>query len=225
MKRNIDLKEISDGRLYTANDMVKADCHECVGCSSCCHGMGKSIVLDPLDIHRLCYGLNVDFTSLMNEKIELNLVDGLILPNLKMNEKSEACGFLDENGRCNVHKFRPGICRMFPLGRYYEGNDFKYFLQVYECPLKNKGKVKVKKWIDTPDLKQYEQYIRDWHQFLACCQEALGELDQEQLRVLNRYILKTFYQEPYGDEFFQKFYNRLNGVKHTLGIAGQRYAN
>ena len=29
MKRNIDLNEISDGRLYTANDMVKADCHDC----------------------------------------------------------------------------------------------------------------------------------------------------------------------------------------------------
>ena len=26
MLRDIDLNEISDGRLYTANDMVKADC-------------------------------------------------------------------------------------------------------------------------------------------------------------------------------------------------------
>ena len=29
MKRSIDLNDITDGRLYTANDMVKADCHEC----------------------------------------------------------------------------------------------------------------------------------------------------------------------------------------------------
>ena len=27
MKRDIDIKEISDGKLYTANDMVKTDCH------------------------------------------------------------------------------------------------------------------------------------------------------------------------------------------------------
>ena len=40
MKRNIDLNEISDGRLYSSGDMVKADCHDCAGCSACCRGMG-----------------------------------------------------------------------------------------------------------------------------------------------------------------------------------------
>ena len=53
MKRNIDIKEISDGKLYGPNDMVKADCRGCEGCSACCHGMGTSIVLTPLDIYRL----------------------------------------------------------------------------------------------------------------------------------------------------------------------------
>lgn len=53
MLRDIDLNEISDGRLYTANDMVKADCMGCQGCSSCCQGMGDSIVLDPYDMYRL----------------------------------------------------------------------------------------------------------------------------------------------------------------------------
>lgn len=46
MRRNVDLNEISDGKLYTSNDMVKADCYECQGCSACCRGMGKSIILD-----------------------------------------------------------------------------------------------------------------------------------------------------------------------------------
>ena len=48
MERNIDMKEVSDGRLYTSNDLVKADCGGCEGCSACCQGMGESIVLDPL---------------------------------------------------------------------------------------------------------------------------------------------------------------------------------
>ena len=34
MKRNIDIKEISDGKLYGPNDMVKADCRGCEGCSA-----------------------------------------------------------------------------------------------------------------------------------------------------------------------------------------------
>ena len=57
MLRDIDLNEISDGRLYTANDMVKADCMGCQGCASCCQGMGDSIVLDPYDMYRYARGL------------------------------------------------------------------------------------------------------------------------------------------------------------------------
>ena len=33
MEREIDLKKISDGKLYTNKDMVKAGCGECKGCS------------------------------------------------------------------------------------------------------------------------------------------------------------------------------------------------
>ena len=131
MKRNVSLEEISDGKLYTSNDMVKADCGDCAGCSACCHGMGESIVLDPLDIYRLTTNLEMTFEQLMSQYVELNVVDGVILPNLKMAGPQEACGFLDKNGRCSIHAHRPGICRLFPLGRYYEDGGFKYFLQTH----------------------------------------------------------------------------------------------
>ena len=36
MRREVTLEEISDGRLYDANDMVKADCQDCKGCHDCC---------------------------------------------------------------------------------------------------------------------------------------------------------------------------------------------
>ena len=61
MEREIDLKEISDGKLYSANDMVKAGCDDCKGCSDCCRGMGESILLDPLDICRMTVHLECTF--------------------------------------------------------------------------------------------------------------------------------------------------------------------
>ena len=61
MRRNVDLNEISDGKLYTSNDMVKADCYECQGCSACCRGMGKSIILDPIDLFHLKQATGKDF--------------------------------------------------------------------------------------------------------------------------------------------------------------------
>ena len=29
MRREVSMEEISDGKLYDSNDMVKADCHDC----------------------------------------------------------------------------------------------------------------------------------------------------------------------------------------------------
>ena len=52
MERNVTMAEISDGKLYSRDDMVKVGCDDCRGCSACCHGMGNSIVLDPYDVYR-----------------------------------------------------------------------------------------------------------------------------------------------------------------------------
>lgn len=212
MERQIDMKEISDGNLYTSNDMVKADCGGCQGCSACCQGMGSSITLDPLDIFRLCCGLHTDFNGLMVDKIELNIVDSLILPNLKMaSGDTEACAFLDEKGRCSIHAYRPGICRLFPLGRIYEDGSFKYFLQVHECTKPNKSKVKIKKWMDTPDLKRYEQFICDWHYYLKDQQKQV-EADPEKIKQISMEILNRFYLAPYdvARDFYEQFYERFH---------------
>ena len=222
MRRNVDLNEISDGKLYTSNDMVKADCYECQGCSACCRGMGKSIILDPIDLFHLKQATGKDFAGLLNQEIELNVVDGMILPNLKMDPKTDACPFLDENERCGIHAFRSGICRLFPLGRLYEEEGFRYFLLTKECKKENRGKVKVKKWLGITNLKSYEQYISDWHQFLLTCEESIGELEKENIQILTTYILRLFYQTPYEAEddgsFYQEFYQRREQVRKTLGI-------
>ncbi|MDE6253280.1 MAG: YkgJ family cysteine cluster protein [Lachnospiraceae bacterium] len=218
MKRNCSLSDISDGRLYNSNDMVKADCLECKGCSACCKGMGNSIVLDPLDIYRLCTGLGTDFNGLLVSAIELNVVDGIILPNLKMSGIEERCVFLNEDERCSIHPFRPGICRMFPLGRYYENGSYKYFLQVNECRNKNRAKIKVSKWLDTDEFKKYEKYINDWHYFLVDVQEKIMSSQEKDtyIKNINMYILNTFFVSAYNEEFYIEFDRRLMEAKNTL---------
>ena len=223
MKRNVDLNEISDGRLYSSGDMVKADCHDCRGCSACCRGMGSSVILDPMDLWRLRKGTGKDFQALMESgDIELNLVDGMILPNLRMAGEEEACSFLDGDGRCSIHAYRPGICRLFPLGRYYEENGFRYFLQIHECREQNRGKVKIKKWLGIPNLKAYESYILRWHSFLNRCEEGLMELDEENARILTLYVLRTFYETAYraADEngFYEEFEERMQRTEEKIAL-------
>ena len=157
--------------------------------------------------------------------IELGIVDGMILPNLKMDGVTDACPFLDENGRCSVHACRPGLCRLFPLGRYYEENGFRYFIQIHECRKKDRGKVKIRKWLGIPDLKSYERYILRWHDFLNECEAALETLDEEKRRILTLYVLRSFYETAYmvSDDhgFYEAFDARMGQVREKLGMAEQ----
>lgn len=223
MERKIDMAEISDGKLYGAEDMVKADCGDCEGCSACCQGMGDSILLDPYDICRLSEGLGKGFEELMKEAVGLRMADGLILPYLKMTGDREACFFLDSDGRCSVHPIRPGFCRLFPLGRFYENGSFRYFLQTHECRKENRTKVRVRKWVDTPDFAAYEQFINDWHYTAKELGEkirSLGAGGQAEAKKLCLYILNRFYMEAYeGTEtFFEEFYRRLEDAGNVLGL-------
>lgn len=223
MKRNVDINEISDGRLYSSGDMVKADCHDCEGCSECCRGMGSSIILDPMDIWRIQKGIGKGFQALLEKgKIELNMADGMILPDLKMDTEREACPFLDSRGRCSIHACRPGLCRLFPLGRYYEENGFKYFIQIHECRKQDRGKIKIKKWLGIPNLKAYENYILEWHAFLNQCENALETLSEENVRILEMYVLRRFYETAYmaADEngFYEEFSSRLGEVREKFGF-------
>lgn len=223
MIRKCSLEEISDGRLYDTNDMVKAYCNECKGCHACCEGMGESIILDPLDVMRLTSHLGKSFEELLADEIELNVVDGLVLPNIKMKDK--ACPFLNREGRCSIHEARPGFCRLFPLGRYYEENGFRYFLQIHECERAGKTKVKVSKWIDTPDIPRYTKYINDWHNFQKEMQELLKEklLEEkdEEARNLTILVLNVMFMGIYDDktDFYQQFDSRLAKLRELIAAS------
>lgn len=212
MERDINLDEISDGKLYDANDMVKVGCGDCAGCSACCHGMGDTIVLDPYDIWQLTSHLGCTFEELLSSgRIALHVYEGLILPSLNLAGEDEGCTFLNKEGRCTIHSFRPGICRCFPLGRLYENGSFHYFLQVHECRKESRTKMKIRKWLEIPDLRRYEQFICDWHFYIKALQEETRTCKEEdRLKALSMQVLQNYYLLPYDAEtdFYEQFYSR-----------------
>lgn len=219
MRRNCSLEEISDGKLYTSEDLVEASCNGCKGAASCCHGMGNTIILDPFDIYRMTTKLDLTIEELLKDRIELNLVDSIILPNLKLSGADESCSFLNEEGRCGIHSLRPGICRIFPLGRYYENHGFKYILQTGECRNTSTTKVRISKWIDIPDLKEYERYLIDWHYFLKDAEVVIkGTQDEALIKNLNMCILNGFFVRRYAGniDFYTQFYERLNKIINII---------
>lgn len=220
MKREGTLEDISDGKRYGINDMVKAGCSDCKGCSDCCHGMGDTIQLDPFDIFRMENGIGKSFEVLLKEGlITLSVIDGMILPHIAMQGEKEACGFLDEEGRCSIHPYRSGICRLFPLGRIYENGGFSYFLQTNQCSRQNRTKVRIKSWLDTPETAKYEKYICDWHYFLKNMTAYILEKDsEERAKKVNMFVLQNFYVMSFqkNKDFYEQFEDRLCATKKVI---------
>lgn len=197
--------------LYSGNEMARLGCSECSGCSSCCRGMGQSILLDPYDFFQLHAGTGQNFSQLMQEKIELHVEDGLILPSLKMQDSTDACGFLNREGRCNIHAYRPGLCRLFPLGRNYDEKGLRYFLLEDACQIQNRTKVKIKKWLGIESLLKYEEFLVAWHDLRREVQTQIVERQSDAFtQRVNVKLLETFYQKPYdiGQDFYSQFEER-----------------
>lgn len=213
-------------RLYTARDMARLGCGGCRGCSFCCEEMGESVILTPYDMYELTTNLKKGFDELLEDKIELYMTDGMVLPNLKMTGEKEVCGFLDENGRCSIHDFRPGLCRLFPLGRNYETEtvvtergeeekrSFRYFIVEDSCPKMDGTKIKIEKWLGIKNLKKYEAFILEWHYFCRDFQERmqgkLKEGEDDFVKKQNLVMLETFYRKPYDEkqDFYEQFEER-----------------
>lgn len=77
------------------------------------------------------------------------------------------------------------------------------------------------KWVDTPDFKNYEKFVCDWHYFLLDVQEVLYESeDSDLIRNLNMYVVNQFYRKPYDGnrDFYEQFYERLAAGKELLSL-------
>lgn len=197
--------------LYSNNEMVRLGCNECSGCSSCCREMGQSIILDPYDIYQLQTATGQTFAQLMQDMIELHVEDGLILPSVRMQDGTNACVFLNRDSRCSIHTHRPGLCRLFPLGRNYDEKGLRYFLLEDACRIHNRTKVKIKKWLGIDSLPEYERFLIAWHRLRREVRSQIMERQSDSFtQKVNVKLLEVFYQKPYdvGRDFFSQFEER-----------------
>lgn len=197
-------------RNYRIDDMVRIDCHDCAGCSSCCRGMGESILLDPYDVRRLTEGLGKTMEELLEKELSLTVSYGLILPHLQMDPGEDHCKFLTVEGTCKIHDFRPGLCRLFPLGRTYTAEGVRYILQEGVCEGKNPSKIRIRKWLGEEDCVAYERFVTDWHELLVRSRERASTLTDEELKLYNMQFVKLFFLTPYQKDrdFFLQYERR-----------------
>ncbi len=213
------MKLNTDGRFYELEGLVRANCQDCIGCCDCCTGMGDTIVLDPYDLWNFKKHTGQSMQQLIeNGTVSLTVVNGLVLPHIQMNRETDRCPYLNEQGRCSVHSFRPGMCRLFPLGRNYEDGKLNYILLKDECKKNNRSKIKVSQWIGVQPARQYHEFVLRWHDFRKYLASLFEGAEETQIKEVTMYVLQTFFflfDAPEG-EFFTVFFQKMDAVEAVL---------
>lgn len=212
----------SDGKFYTVKDMARTNCNDCKGCHACCTDMGDSILLDPYDLWQFATKESMFFAEMMQDgKIALTQENFMLVPYLCMNEQKNTCCFLNEEGRCSVHASRPGICRLFPLGRDFQRGELSYILLQKLCPA-NKSKIRIEKWIGIVRVNEYQEFLLKWHKFRMTMQQYLKEASSMEQKQMNLYLIKQFYACNYAMqselEFFDSISDKINKIYEAFGM-------
>lgn len=153
-------------RLLSAEDYADIECSDCIGCEKCCcRDLTERVTLDAFDIKLLSKGLGKSFDELVNDgQIEIVEVNAVPVPAFANKAEKGECVFLSGEGRCTVHPYRAGICRMYPLARLWQENgNFAYYLQQDECTHRTVKSTKVSDWLGYGDYKAYEQAVKKYH--------------------------------------------------------------
>lgn len=220
MRKIESLESLSDGNLYDINSMVRIDTYGCSGCTDCCRYIDGLIEINPYDFHQMSCATNHSLDQLLQNNLQLITNEKVAVPYIKTDADTQACTFLNSSGLCSIHAQRPDICRLFPLGRVYQKDDYKYFFQVGACSKPKLGKVKIKRWLNIPQHKDYKTFILNWHSFLKALRFRLKFVhDDKELDDINNYILTTFYTKKSDDiDFYTWFNQQISTSKDKIGL-------
>jgi Fe-S-cluster containining protein len=94
---------------------------KCRGCGKCCKNR-DDILLTARDLHNIARDLGITAAETVNRYCESYIGGTSRIPVVRLRSRGpeKACPLL-WNRRCKVHRAKPVVCALFPLGRAYAG--------------------------------------------------------------------------------------------------------
>ena len=170
------------------DDTFKFHCDQCGKC--CTHR--EDIILSPMDIFKMAKELKMTPVEFYHEFCVFNIGEHTRMPIVRLaSEGKDTHCVLLKNHRCSVHKVKPAVCAMFPLGRYmsFEKDDYnaesidtskvKYLLQPPECGDESETHT-VREWLSGFDIKLEDEAFVQWQKAISRFSSKFKELEKKQ---------------------------------------------
>ena len=162
----------------------------CTQCGKCCIHR-TDIILSPRDIFKMAKELKLSNADFLRKYCSMHIGPTSRIPVITLRPvgKDDRCPLL-RNNKCSVHRVKPSVCGMFPLGRYiaFGKDDFgkkelncgevKYLLQPIECGDKSETHT-VREWFGDFDVSLEDTAFVHWNQAMSVISMKLKELEMQ----------------------------------------------
>ena len=210
----------------TADDPFR---FRCTQCGKCCINR-EDILLTPLDLFRIANELKLSLKEFIGQYCELYIGPDSHFPIIRLKPRGsiKRCPLL-KNRRCSVHKAKPAMCAMFPIGRVIafpedetssEAPVIEYFYMNPGCGDNTRTQT-LREWFDSFGIPLDDDFFIVWATF----QKNFVMLIRETERLLGESAMRQIWSPIFGilylcydleKEFLPQF--RENAEKLLRGL-------
>ncbi len=161
----------------------------CTHCGSCCVHQ-EELLLNPLDLFRVAKELGITVEQWLKQYGECYIGENSRMPIVRIRPQGETrrCPLL-KNNKCSVHKTKPSVCGLYPLGRTIryvmdeqgkpdmEKSEVIYFHSGCFCGSQT-GHQTVREWLEEFHLLESETFFIQWSQVLMETSMFLRRLEK-----------------------------------------------
>ena len=183
-----------------ADDSFQFRCKQCGGC---CRDRAD-ILLSPFDLCRMAQILDKQLTDVIQEYGYVYVGDSSKVPlvSLKMRQDNGKCPFLKSDNRCGIHKGKPSVCALFPLGRIASRDmatgktDISYILQQTSCGARDETHTP-REWMEEFGLEESEEWFAIWQDVVMKLSERIRAILPQMPGISGEAVLNALFQVLY----------------------------
>ncbi len=214
----------------------------CKMCGKCCTHR-EDIMLNPQDVYRIAKALNKEPAEIVTEYCDTYLGQSsrMVIVRFLPQGSVKRCPFL-KNQKCSIHKSKPTVCALYPLGRSMKApkNGSKNILNakveyIFQKPTCGDASEthSVRDWLSEFNLLEDEEYFKTWMQLVADLGKTIRRVEDEcspdVVEALATSVLVSIYldyntSEPFMPQFLknEKDYRKtLSELLHQFGIPNE----
>lgn len=208
----------------------------CTMCGKCCINR-EDILLTPRDIFNMSKELEITVSEFFKEYCEAYIGGDSRMPIVRLKPRGSVkrCPLLKDR-KCSVHKAKPAVCAMFPIGRclrYEPGQDIKVTVDQVEYIFNNPGCGDdaeihtVREWLNEFGISTEDMFFVKWQQAVVelstIFRECEKKMSNHTMELLwNAALFGLYFKYDMKKEFMPQFEENSQefiGLMHTAPIS------